>query len=80
MATDLYAEVRHVREQQREKEIRARDYSGKRRFLVTNEGYEPVTVFAGSMQDAIWAAAKHWKTDPRKAAFHQGCNVRKVSG
>lgn len=78
MATDLYAELRQMQEQ--EKKIRAGNYSGKRRFLVLHEEHEPVEVFAGSMQDAIWAAAKHWKTDPRKAAFHQGCNVRKVSG
>lgn len=78
MATDLYMMAEQARE--RSRELRAENYTGKLRFLVSNIAYGAVTVYAGTMQDAIWTAAKHWKTDPRKAAFHQGCNVRRCGG
>ena len=74
-SVDLYEMARQSRAQNRE--LRAEGYAGKNKFTVYNDGFSPVTVFAGSMQDAIWTAAKHWKVDPRKAAFHQGCRVRK---
>lgn len=80
MAVDLYQVAAKARAQRQGFELRAGNYSGKRRFAVSHGDFGMVTVCAGTMQDAIWAAAKHWKTDPRKAAFHQGCNVRKVSG
>lgn len=73
--TDLYELAKQTRAQGRE--LRAEGYAGKTRFAVYNDGFSPVTVFAASMQDAIWVAARHWKVDPRKAAFHQACRVRK---
>ena len=75
MATDLYQMARQARDKAQSRELRAENYAGKQRFVVNHEDYSPVTVFAGTVPDAIWTAAKHWKADPRKAAFHQGCRV-----
>ena len=56
--------------------LRAEGYTGKNRFMVSR-GTDAVQVYAKDTADAIWAAAKHWGVDPRKAEFHQNCRVRK---
>lgn len=56
------------------RELRAENYTGKRRFTVCCNN-RAVTVAAGTMVDAIWTAGKYWGMDPRKAEFHQDCRV-----
>lgn len=80
MADDLYVLARQARAEDQNRDLRAEGYSGRRRFMVSNDTHTPVVVYARTMQDAIWAAAKFWKADPRKAEFHQGCNVRRYGG
>ena len=57
------------------REIRAENYKGKQRFVVVYGKDKALTVAAPTMPAAIWAAAKVWKMDPRKAEFHQECRV-----
>ena len=43
-------------------------------YVVDDPWYGKVLICHPKLVDKL-EAAKHWKTDPRKATFHQGCRV-----
>lgn len=47
-----------------------------RSWMVIHPAHGYVIVEAEDITEAIWNAAGQWGTDPRQAAFHQGCTVR----
>lgn len=61
-----------------ERDLRADGYSGKKRWLVCNDVYGGCQIYAKTMVDALWTAAKVWGVKPQSREFHQSCRVMEV--
>ena len=61
-----------------ERGIRAEGYSGKKQWLVCHAVYGGCQIYAKTMVDALWTAAKVWGVKPQSSEFHQSCRVMEV--
>ena len=61
-----------------ERGIRAEGYSGKKQWLVCHDVYGGCQIYAKTMVDALWTAAKVWGVKPQSREFHQSCRVMEV--
>ena len=55
-----------------ERGIRAEGYSGKKQWLVCHDVYGGCQIYAKTMVDALWTAAKVWGVKPQSREFHPG--------
>lgn len=76
MNENLYQTSKAAKRMTVAKELRAGDYKGKKKWLITNPAHGVLQIFAPNMAAAIYAAGHHWGVNPKKAEFHQGCSVR----
>lgn len=61
-----------------ERGIRAEGYSGKKQWLVCHDVYGGCQIYAKTMVDALWTAAKVWGVKPQSREFHQSCRVMEI--